>query len=254
MKAINVFVVFFAVSLVVIGCSTPKQAGKEATIPVTEVEKGKNTTEGMKPEKESASKIKNEKTLASETTRESTTDESPENTTEKTSDKSTDKLTQPLDPKKHKLLLAIKVQAEKGKLKGITTSLGTAYKEIEKTYGKPKSISNDECWTYSYDHPKTTADFYYDHDSCGEELNQVKPTTKLNRITVEPAYYDVKLTENDIRKGLGEPTNAYDNEAYGGYDMYYNVGKYQIFIKVDNNSPDRSVSTISVRTPLDFDK
>lgn len=254
MKAIHVFVVFIAVSLLVIGCSTSKQASKEATIPVTEAEKGKDTSEGMKPEKESSSKTKNEKTLALETTSESTTDETTENTTEKTSDNSTDKLTQPLDPKKHKLLLAIKEQAEKGKLKGITTSLGTAYKEIEKTYGKPKSISNDECWTYSYDHPKTTADFYYDHDSCGEELNQVKPTTKLNRITVESAYYDVKLTENDIRKGLGEPTNAYDNEAYGGYDMYYNVGKYQIFIKVDNNSPDRSVSTISVRTPLDFDK
>ncbi|MBM7110379.1 hypothetical protein [Brevibacillus laterosporus] len=250
MKAINVFAVFMAVSLVVIGCGTPKQADEEVTIPVTEAEKGKDTTEGMRPEKESASKTKNEKTLALETTSESTTDESTENTTAKTSDKSTDKLTQPLDPNKHKLLLAIKDQAEKGNLKGISTPLGTAYTEIEKTYGKPTSISNFECWTFSYDHPKTTADFFYDHDSCGEELNQVKPTTKLNQITVEPAYYNITLTENDIRQGLGKPTESFVNEAYGGYDMYYNVGKYQIFIKIDEDSPERSVSTISVRIPL----
>ncbi|QDX95809.1 DUF4309 domain-containing protein [Brevibacillus laterosporus] len=177
-----------------------------------------------------------------------------EATSKSTTDESSDKPAEPIDENKHKLLLAIKEQAEKGKLKGITPSLGTAYKEIEKTYGKPKSISNVECWTYSYDHPKTTADFFYDHDSCGEELNQVKPTTQLNRITVEPAYYNVKLTENDIRQGLGKPTKAYVNEGYGGYDMYYNVGQYQIFIKIDDNSPDRSVSTISVRIPLDFDK
>ncbi|AIG26391.1 hypothetical protein [Brevibacillus laterosporus] len=170
-----------------------------------------------------------------------------------TTDKPTVKSTEPLDSTKRKLLLDIKEQAEKGKLKGIKTSIGTAYNEIEKAYGKPK-VANVECWTYSYDHPKTTANFFYDHDSCGEELNQVKPTTKLNRITVEPTYYNVQLTEHDIRQGLGEPTNAYNNEAYGGYEMYYNVGKYIIFIQVDNNSSDRKVSSISVRTPLVFEK
>ncbi|AKF95657.1 hypothetical protein [Brevibacillus laterosporus] len=170
-----------------------------------------------------------------------------------TTDKSTDKSTEPLDSTKSKLLLDIKEQAEKGKLKGISTSIGTAYNEIEKAYGKPK-VANVECWTYSYDHPKTTANFFYDHDSCGEELNQVKPTTKLNRITVEPTYYNVQLTEHDIRQGLGEPTNAYDNEAYGGYEMYYNVGKNQIFIQIDTDSSDRKVSSISVRTPLVFEK
>ncbi|TPG71453.1 DUF4309 domain-containing protein [Brevibacillus laterosporus] len=194
----------------------------------------------MQQEKENVKKTEEETTINSESTSKPITDEPSD--------------IQPIDDNKHKLLLAIKEQAEKGKLKGITTTLGTAYKEIEKTYGKPNSISNVECWTYSYDHPKTTADFFYDHDSCGEELNQVKLTTKLNRITVAPAYYNVQLTENDIRQGLGKPTKAYVNEGYGGYDMYYNVGKYQIFIKIDDNSPDRSVSTISVRTPLDFDK
>ncbi|WP_242066368.1 hypothetical protein [Brevibacillus laterosporus] len=144
MKAIHVFAVFMAVSLVVIGCSTPKQAGKEVTIPISEAEKGKDMAEGMKPEKESARKTKNEKTIALETTSESTTDETTGNTTEKTSDKSTDKLTQPLDPNKQNLLLEIQDQTEKGKLKGIKTPLGTAYKEIEKTYGQPKSISNFE--------------------------------------------------------------------------------------------------------------
>ncbi|CCF16577.1 putative lipoprotein [Brevibacillus laterosporus GI-9] len=250
MKAINVLTVFMAVSLIVIGCGTPKQADKEGTIAVTEAEKGKDTAEGMKSEKESNSKTKDENTIASETTSDSTTNESTENTTVKTSDKSTDKLTQPLDPNKSKLLLAIKDQAEKGKLKDIKTPLGTAYKEIEKTYGKPKSISNTECWTFSYDHPETTASFFYDHDSCGEELNQVKPTTKLNQITVDPAYYNITLTENDIRQGLGKPTEAYVNEAYGGYDMHYDVGKYQIFISVDEDSPNRSVNSISVRIPL----
>ncbi|WP_233882745.1 hypothetical protein [Brevibacillus laterosporus] len=235
MKIAHVFAIFTAISLLLVGCSTSEQADKDVNIQISEAKKEVAT------EKKSIRKTEEGNSTDSGATSKATTD------------KSTDKSTEPLDSTKSKLLLDIKEQAEKGKLKGITTSIGTAYNEIEKAYGKPK-VANVECWTYSYDHPKTTANFFYDHDSCGEELNQVKPTTKLNRITVEPSYYNVQLTEHDIRQGLGEPTNAYDNEAYGGYEMYYNVGKNQIFIQTDTDSSDRKVSSISVRTPLVFEK
>ncbi|MDN9009042.1 DUF4309 domain-containing protein [Brevibacillus laterosporus] len=235
MRVVHILAIFTSVSLLLVGCSTSKQADKEINIQISEAK------QEVAAERESISKTEVGNSTDSGAKSKAATD------------KSADKSTEPLDLTKSKLLLDIKEQAEKGKLKGITTSIGTAYNEIEKVYGKPK-ITNVECWTYSYDHPKTTANFFFDHDSCGEELNQVKPTTKLNRITVEPTYYNVQLTEHDIRQGLGEPTNAYDNEAYDGYEMYYNVGKYQIFIRVDTDSSDRKVSSISVRTPLVFEK
>ncbi|WP_254660717.1 hypothetical protein [Brevibacillus laterosporus] len=119
-KVAHIFAIFTSISLLLVGCSISKQADKDVNIQVSEAKK----------------EVETEKKSTRKTEEGNSTDSGA--TSKATKDKPTDKSTEPLNSTKSKLLLDIKEQAEKGKLKGIKTSIGTAYNEIEKAYGKPQ--------------------------------------------------------------------------------------------------------------------
>ncbi|GIO03813.1 hypothetical protein J5TS2_44810 [Brevibacillus halotolerans] len=90
MKAVHVLAIFASISLLLVGCSTSKQADKDVKIQVSEAKKG------MESEKESISKTEEGTQIDSGAKRKATTD--------KPTDKSTDKSTEPLNSTKSKLL------------------------------------------------------------------------------------------------------------------------------------------------------
>ncbi|MFP3468016.1 hypothetical protein, partial [Leifsonia sp. SIMBA_070] len=74
--------------------------------------------------------------------------------------------------------------AKEGRIKGVNMPLGSTYGEVTSRYGQPKTIGNNECWTYSYEHPKSAAAFYYEHDSCNSEAAPLQNETIVNQIAV----------------------------------------------------------------------
>ncbi|USG66742.1 DUF4309 domain-containing protein [Brevibacillus ruminantium] len=146
----------------------------------------------------------------------------------------------------HQLLKEMKSEAENGRMKGIDLPLGATLGEVQERYGKPKSFSNDECWTYSFDHPDTDAVFFYQHDACSQENEQITDDIQMNKITVSPSFFQITVHEKDIRKALGQPSDEYENEAYGGYYLKYRTGDYQLIFVIWEDSVNREITRVSI--------
>lgn len=116
--------------------------------------------------------------------------------------------------------------------------------------GEQKGIGNEECWTYSYGHPAVNAIFYYDHDSCSSahELNRLQQDTVLNKISVSPELFNIRMNWKDVKEALGEPDEEYWRESYGGYYLIYDLSPYQLEFIADENTPDKEIYRIDLRS------
>ncbi|MEK8130376.1 hypothetical protein WMW72_20935 [Paenibacillus filicis] len=146
---------------------------------------------------------------------------------------------------KQQLLIVLREQAKQGRLEGVETPLGSSFQEVIAAHESPEEIANDECWTYSYGHSQTKATFYYAHDSCSEELNHLRPDTILNKISVTPDFFRIRISEEDVKETLGKPAREYSNEAYGGYYMNYELQGFMLTF-IASDEPPRKINRIQV--------
>lgn len=176
---------------------------------------------------------------------------SPQERSEEASSSSPQAVTQQADSAaKTQALAEMKESAMNGRIKGIELPLDSMYQEVVRMYGEPAGIDNVECWTYSYGHTLPEVFFYYNHDSCGSDLNVLKPGAIVNKITVSPDYFKLKLTTDDVKAALGQPGKEYEDEAYGGYYLIYDAAPYQlVFVTVDDNPESKDIRKISVLKP-----
>ncbi|MFD0871965.1 Uncharacterised protein [Chlamydia abortus] len=154
-------------------------------------------------------------------------------------------------PDKEKEIIAgIKEEALYGRMKDVGTALGSTFQEIVETYGEQEGIGNQECWTYSYGHPAIDAIFYYDHDSCSgaHEPNRLQQGTVLNKISVTPELFNIQMNGKDVKEALGEPDEEYWSESYGGYYFIYDLDTYRLEFIADENSADKEVYQIDLRS------
>ncbi|WP_222708534.1 hypothetical protein [Paenibacillus sp. N3.4] len=147
---------------------------------------------------------------------------------------------------KQNVLMGIKEEVKNGRMKGIEIPLNSTFQTVVKVYGEPKGISNNECWTYSYDHSKINAMFYYDHDSCSNERNLLKPESILNQISVTPDFFHISITEEDVKNALGKPNKEYLNEAYGGYYLIYEISNSKLIFITEEESSAKKIGKINV--------
>lgn len=146
------------------------------------------------------------------------------------------------------LLLELKADAEKGMMHGIELALGASFEQVKARYGEPQEIRNSECRTYSHGHSETNAYFFFAHDSCTnlEELNELKPDSILNQISVSSEQFHVEITEQEVRHVLGKPDKEYWRESYGGYHLLYELDRFQLLFVVNEHSTSREIYEIFV--------
>lgn len=145
------------------------------------------------------------------------------------------------------LLEDIMEAAKEGRIKGVDIPLRSTYGEVTVMYGQPKTIGNNECWTYSYAHPKSAAAFYYEHDSCNSEAVPLQNETLVNQIAVSPEFYGVPLIVDEVKQVLGKPDEEFTSEAYGGHYLIYKIDSVQLRFVVEEDSPSQQIYQISVR-------
>ncbi|MCP1306111.1 hypothetical protein [Paenibacillus tyrfis] len=145
-------------------------------------------------------------------------------------------------------IVAIKEAAIKGQMKGMEVPLKSTYSKVVEVYGEPKEISNEECWTYSHDHPKTKANFYFNYDSCANGLNVLKPEAIVNKISVPVESLDIQMTAEDVKLALGKPNKEFWDEAYDGYYLIYELDQSQLVFFAKENTDPINISRVQVIT------
>lgn len=147
---------------------------------------------------------------------------------------------------KLKSIQEIKKEAVQGRMKEMKIPLGVTYQEVVTAYGEPEGISNEECWTYSYGHTRTEGAFYFNHDSCSDGLNVLKPETALNKISVTAEFLQIRMTVEEVKLALGDPDIEYLGEAYAGYFLIYNLAPYQLIFIGDEDSESKNIYKVNV--------
>lgn len=116
-------------------------------------------------------------------------------------------------------LKSLKDAAVKGVLPGRTDiKLGMTIQSAQKKLGKPKSKSNGEWGAFYY-----YSQFGLGLDGYMHELNN-KSRIAMFELNNEKRY----LSPFHVKRWMGKPSSEYYNEAAGGYEMVYNVGKHTI--------------------------
>ncbi|WP_289139837.1 DUF4309 domain-containing protein [uncultured Brevibacillus sp.] len=144
------------------------------------------------------------------------------------------------------LLEDIMESAKEGRINGVDIPLRSTYGEVASMYGQPKTIGNNECWTYSYDHPKSAAAFYYEHDSCNSEAVPLQNETIVNQIAVSPEFYGVPLIVDEVKQVFGKPDEEFTSEAYGGHYLVYKIDSVQLRFVAEEESSSQQIYQISV--------
>ncbi|SCW67398.1 hypothetical protein SAMN04487970_102712 [Paenibacillus tianmuensis] len=148
------------------------------------------------------------------------------------------------DDSKLQSIVSIKEEAIKGKIKGMEIQLRSTYSKVVELYGEPKEIGNEECWTYTHDHPKTKVNFYFNHDSCAGDLNVLKPEAILNKISVP--VESLSVTAEDVKLALGKPNEEYPSESYGGYYLIYELDQSQLVFFAKDTSPPLQITKVQL--------
>lgn len=144
------------------------------------------------------------------------------------------------------LLKGIMESAKEGRIKGVDMPLESTYGEVTSMYGQPKTIGNNECWTYSYEHSKSAAAFYYEHDSCNPEAAPLQNETIVNQIAVSPEFYGVPLSIDEVKQALGNPDEEFTSEAYGGHYLVYKIDSVQLRFVAEEDASSQQIYQISV--------
>ncbi|MGP3783275.1 hypothetical protein [Paenibacillus sp. 1A_MP2] len=96
--------------------------------------------------------------------------------------------------------------------------IGMTLKSVQSILNKPESRGNGE-WGAFYYYPQFGLGF----DSYMHELNA------KSRIAILQLYNEKQnLAPQNVRLWLGKPYNEYYNEAAGGYEMTYRLGKHTL--------------------------
>lgn len=116
-------------------------------------------------------------------------------------------------------LESLMAAASKGMLPGRSDiKIGMTLKSVQSNLNKPKSRGNGE-WGAFYYYPQFGLGF----DSYMHELNA------KSRIAILQLYNEKQnLAPQNVRLWLGKPYNEYYNEAAGGYEMTYRLGKHTL--------------------------
>jgi len=144
------------------------------------------------------------------------------------------------------LLEDIMEAAKEGRIEGLDIPLQSTYEEVISLYGQPRTIGNNECWTFTYDHPKSDAAFYYEHDSCNSETVPLENETIVNQIAVSPEFYGVSLIVDEVKQALGKPDEEFTSEAYGGHYLIYKIDSVQLRFVAEEDSSSQQLYQISV--------
>ncbi|SEL74772.1 DUF4309 domain-containing protein [Paenibacillus sp. OK003] len=116
-------------------------------------------------------------------------------------------------------LESLKAAASKGMLPGRSDiKIGMTLKSVQSNLNKPKSRGNEEWGAFYY-----YSQFGLGFDSYMHELNA------KSRIAILQLYNEKQnLAPQNVRLWLGKPSNEYYNEAAGGYEMTYRLGKHTL--------------------------